>query len=55
MNDVQAQQRHTIYVKNPFNVKGKTTGTSRQQSHYLKNFRLHVYGGLQENQVSTKP
>jgi hypothetical protein len=43
-------------VENPFNAKGeKTTGTSQQQSHYLKSFGLHAYGGLQENQVSTKP
>jgi len=32
--------------------RGKTTGTSRQQSHYLKSFGLHAYSGLQENQVS---
>ena len=31
-----------------FNVKGKTTGTSRQQSYYLKCFGLHVHSGLQE-------
>jgi len=35
--------------------RGKTTGTSRQQSHYLKSFGLHAYGGLQENLVSMKP
>jgi hypothetical protein len=48
-------ETHDLTWKTPLMRRGKTTGISQQQSHYLKSFGLHACGGLQENQVSKKP
>ena len=54
MNDVYeyevknqaTEETHDLTWKTPPMWRGKTTGTSQQQSHYLKSFGLHAYGGL---------
>jgi len=51
----QSTQRHTIYVENPSNAKGKNHGHQPATISLSQEFGLHACGGLQENQVSTKP
>jgi hypothetical protein len=47
-------ETHDLTWKTPPMRRAKTTGTSQQQSYYLKSFGLYACDGLQENQVSKK-